>query len=275
MSSLKKPLLSNKLQLTGTVWLASDIHLGPDTPKTWAQFSAFLQRAGNEADALIIGGDLFDAWIGDDVALNDPSEWLGNVLNQLADTGKKTQLYIARGNRDFLIGRQLCNRIHATLLPEPAFIHTDFGPILFTHGDELCTDDKSYQRFRSVVRNHTVQKLFFLLSMPLRERIARMARQRSMQANKTKRAEIMDVNAVAVKDMFMNYDIKTLVHGHTHRPAVRVFDLGQSGVLRHVVLPDWDYDHSESPRGGWLHITADTLKLVSTTNHDFPIFERP
>ena len=275
MSSSKKLLLSNKLQLAGTVWLASDIHLGPDTPRTWAQFSAFLQRAGEEADALIIGGDLFDAWVGDDVALKAPPEWLAQALAQLADTGKKTQLYVARGNRDFLIGEKLCHRIHATLLPEPALIHTDYGTILFTHGDELCTDDRAYQRFRSIVRNPVVQKLFFSLGTDLRERIARMARRRSMQANKTKRAEIMNVNAGAVKDMFMNYEIKTLVHDHTHRPAIRVFDLGQSGVLRHVVLPDWDYDHSESPRGGWLHIAADTLQLVSTTDHDFPIFERP
>jgi UDP-2,3-diacylglucosamine hydrolase len=96
-----------------------------------------------------------------------------------------------------------------------------------------------------------------------------------MQANKTKQAQIMDVNATAVKDMFMNYNIKTLVHGHTHRPAVRVFDLGQGVILRHVVLPDWDYDQSEGPRGGWLHISANTLKLISTTGHDFPVFERP
>ncbi len=275
MWSSKKPLLSNKLKITGTVWLASDIHLGPGTPETWAHFSAFLQRAANQADALIIGGDLFDAWVGDDVALKAPSPWLSPILSQMAETGKKTKLYIARGNRDFLIGHALCKRVHGTLLPEPAIIETDFGTILFTHGDELCTDDKPYQRFRSVVRNPLIQKLFFSLSVSVRERIAQLARQRSMKANKTKRADIMDVNAAAVKNMFMQHNVKTIVHGHTHRPAVRVFRLAQDNTLRHVVLPDWDYDHSESPRGGWLHLSAGTLKLVSTTNHDFPIFERP
>ena len=55
----------NKIALTGPVWLASDLHLGPATPASEA-FLAFLQAAREEAGALLLPGDIFDAWIGDD-----------------------------------------------------------------------------------------------------------------------------------------------------------------------------------------------------------------
>jgi UDP-2,3-diacylglucosamine hydrolase len=44
----------NKLAVTGPVWLASDIHLGPDNPKTAEAFFTFLDQAGAQAGALFL-----------------------------------------------------------------------------------------------------------------------------------------------------------------------------------------------------------------------------
>lgn len=260
------PPLLNKLSLRGAVWLASDIHLGPNTPRTQAAFYRFLGQASQHSDALILGGDLFDAWIGDDIALKQPEPWLQEVLRALQHTGQQTQLYLARGNRDFLIGNMLCQRIGAALLPEPVVLDTDFGAILFSHGDEYCTDDKAYQRFRRLVRSPAIQSTFLALSPAWRQRIARFARKRSMAANQTKRSEIMDVNQTTVKEAFEQYPVETMVHGHTHRPAMHEYNLMPAAILRRVVLPDWDYDSTSSPRGGWLQIESKGLVLVDAPN---------
>jgi UDP-2,3-diacylglucosamine hydrolase len=48
----------------------------------------------------------------------------------------------------------------------------------------------------------------------------------------------MDVNARAVAAAFRAARVRTLVHGHTHRPAVHEFEL--DGVpVRRIVLGDW------------------------------------
>ena len=69
----------NKLALAGTAWVASDTHLGPATPVTAEAFEAFLDAAVSEASALLLPGDIFDAWIGDD-AIRQAPPWLASIL---------------------------------------------------------------------------------------------------------------------------------------------------------------------------------------------------
>src|SRR3546814_20295112 len=45
-------------------------------------FHAFLDQACAQADALILCGDIFDAWIGDDFALTSPPAWLAKTLSK-------------------------------------------------------------------------------------------------------------------------------------------------------------------------------------------------
>ncbi|RYF63064.1 MAG: UDP-2,3-diacylglucosamine diphosphatase, partial [Comamonadaceae bacterium] len=49
-----------------TVDLISDLHLQADEPATFEAWRGYLETT--PADALFILGDLFEAWIGDDVA---------------------------------------------------------------------------------------------------------------------------------------------------------------------------------------------------------------
>ncbi|MBX7021362.1 UDP-2,3-diacylglucosamine diphosphatase, partial [Providencia rettgeri] len=56
--------MSNKLTLTGKIWIAADLHLGSDNPDTLRDFLQFLHSAQHQAPVLILGGDIFNAWIG-------------------------------------------------------------------------------------------------------------------------------------------------------------------------------------------------------------------
>jgi UDP-2,3-diacylglucosamine hydrolase len=49
---------------------------------------------------------------------------------------------------------------------------------------------------------------------------------------------IMDVTPAAVVEALRNAGVRTLVHGHTHRPAIHTLDVdGQPA--RRIVLGDW------------------------------------
>uniref|UniRef100_UPI0033412AA9 UDP-2,3-diacylglucosamine diphosphatase n=1 Tax=Castellaniella defragrans TaxID=75697 RepID=UPI0033412AA9 len=250
----------NKLTLPGSVWIASDIHLGEHNPGTAAVFFRFLERARREADALLLCGDVFEAWIGDDHALRDPPAWLSQALTALRDTARDIPLWLGRGNRDFLMGAALARSLGARLLDDEILLESAAGTILLTHGDQYCTDDTAYQRLRRVVRTPSVQQTFLALPLALRRRIATWARMRSRRARGAKSMRIMDVNPQAIVNALSASGCDILVHGHTHRPAAHTLDIG-GHTCRRFVLPDWDYDQP-SGRGGWLVLDANGPRLV-------------
>lgn len=256
----------NKIVLSGPIWLASDLHLGPATPATSEAFLAFLQAAEEEAAALLLPGDIFDAWIGDDVIRAAPP-WLATALTALRATASRISVWLGRGNRDFLIGEELAAAVGAKLLPEPTLLQTDHGDILLTHGDEFCTDDAAYQQFRQMVRNPQWQAEFLAKTIPERLAMAQQARGESQMANQAKSMEIMDVNAGAVEQAFRDHGVKLMVHGHTHRPARHVLEVDGAKRERWV-LPDWDCDHVSPPRGGWLVIDRDGLEFYDLETAD-------
>lgn len=187
------------------------------------------------AQALYILGDLFEFWIGDDDDQPHNNEILIR-LQQLADSG--TNLYFMHGNRDFLAGETFSRKSRCELLKDPSVIDLFGNKVLLMHGDTLCTDDIAYQAFRSEVRSSAWQDM--VLAMPVAERIEyfRGLREASKQSIKEKPAEIMDVNQISVEQTMKDMNVQTLIHGHTHRPAVHEFELNGKPARR-FVLGDW------------------------------------
>ncbi len=258
---MKKPALSaTDYTLPGTIWVASDIHLARQVPETCRVFYAFLAEAAEHADALILAGDIFDAWVGDDAVLNAPEPWLQEAVSHLTRTAKAIPLFIGHGNRDFLMGGALADRLGATLLAESTLFHTDAGLVHISHGDELCTHDTAFQRFRKVSRHPLGKRLFLSLPLKLRRMIARRARKTSMHAHGTKPMYLMDVAHESVAQVFRTHPaLIHMVHGHTHKPKCHQFE--ELGTRRcRWVLPDWEWDHPPF-RGGYLSISGSGITM--------------
>jgi UDP-2,3-diacylglucosamine hydrolase len=219
-------------------YFIADLHLSDDTSLINQGFFSFLENLkqnANSVDALYILGDFFEAWIGDDnhTALN---QQVANELNQLSQAGVK--LYFTHGNRDFLIKREYANACGMTLLPEQTVIDLYGTPTLVCHGDELCTDDIEYQKFRKKSRSWWWQTLMLNLPLSFRQKKAAKIRAHSNQSKKMKSQVIMDVNERAVSDMFIKFNVSQMIHGHTHRPNVHKYDKNKT----RYVLGDWYTD---------------------------------
>lgn len=252
MATETRPL--PEIPLPGTLWIAADVHLQPESPDIHEAFLAFVQEAGQHADALVLPGDIFDAWIGDDI-LDAAPPWLATVVNALARTGQTIPLWIGHGNRDFLMGNRLAQALHAQLLPAQTCVITDYGRVLLTHGDELCTDDIAYQQMRAVVRNPAWQDDILKRSLPERLQIASQLRAQSESGKAAKSMEIMDVNQTAVEQLMRDAGVRRLIHGHTHRPGRHAFLLDGQPAERWVV-PDWRNENG-APQGGWISLDKD------------------
>ena len=218
-----------------TALFISDLHLDSQRPHSTRQFLAFMERRAPSAERLYILGDLFEAWIGDDD--DDPA--LDPILGALASlTRAGTACYFMHGNRDFLVGQRFATRTGCRLLGDYEIVDLYGERLLLTHGDLLCTDDTRYMTLRASVRDPAWQREFLAKPLGERRKIAREMRAMSQTEVAAKLDYIMDVNAASVAATMRASDVRTLLHGHTHRPGVHRFELDGRDATR-IVLGAW------------------------------------
>lgn len=231
----------------------SDLHLDERHPRTFEAWRHHLLNS--PADAVILAGDIFEVWIGDDAATQGFAKHCADVLRQAATL---RQLAFMAGNRDFLVGEAFLSSAGVTRLEDPTVMEAFGQRLLLTHGDALCTSDLPYQRFRAMVRDPAWQADF--LARPLQERVA-IARQlrTASEANKAGQAmsDWTDVNLEAASRWLQAEGLRVLVHGHTHRPGRQEWG---DGFAREV-LSDWDFD-ALPPRGEVLRWTEQGLRRL-------------
>ncbi|AYO54260.1 UDP-2,3-diacylglucosamine diphosphatase [Acinetobacter wuhouensis] len=214
----------------------ADLHLSPDHPRLVRGFLALLQQYQQQNTQLYILGDWFNAWIGDDYT----APWLDEIVTALKQfTSSGNQVFFLVGNRDFALGQKFLNQFNGKLLPEIYTLNIGNKKFRLEHGDALCTDDVSYQRFRKIIRNPIILGLLKSTPLSFRQKLANGFRKKSRESNQTKSYAIMDVNAQAVETALAEVDV--LIHGHTHRPEIH----DVHGKTR-IVLGDWREKTSEA-----------------------------
>ena len=217
----------------------SDLHLSAERPSAVEAFHALAHGPAQQASAVYILGDLFDWWLGDDQLADPLAQAVAQSIRSIADRG--VPVSFARGNRDFLLGERFERATGARLLPEQHVITLGGMRTLLLHGDELCTDDAEYQRYRARIRTPAASQRLLGYPYFVRRLIAWYLRRRSTEANAMKPEAIMDVNETAVADAFRRHDALRMIHGHTHRPARHLHTV--DGTTRErFVLGAW-HDH--------------------------------
>ena len=218
-----------------TYLFIADLHLSPNHPRLVRGFLDLLDAYQNKNTQLYILGDWFNAWIGDDYT----AAWLDEVvahLKQFSQAGN--QIYFIVGNRDFALGQKFLDQFSGQLLPDVYTLHIGSQQVRLEHGDALCTDDVSYQKFRKIIRNPIILGILKKTPLAFRQKLAQGFRKKSQQANQVKSYDVMDVNADAVAQALQHADV--LIHGHTHRPNIH----NTHGKPR-IVLGDWRADAAQ------------------------------
>src|SRR6267154_1269383 len=199
-----------------TTLFISDLHIDASCPAITRQFLDLVEGEARQAEALYILGDFFESWVGDDAA--DPHQTAAiSALKALTDSGV------------------------------PCFV---------MHGNALCTDDRAYQRLRATVRDANWQRQFLALSVKARRSLAGAARVGSQAHTAELEYAIADVNPSSVAAALRSAGTATLLHGHTHRPAIHPLTVDGRACTR-LVLGDW---HAE---GSVLRWSRDGPELVS------------
>lgn len=230
----------------------SDLHLSAAEPATFDAWAAYM--AGTQADAVLILGDLFDAWVGDDARHEGFEHECAAVMRSAA--AQRTVGFMA-GNRDFLVGSDLLADTGVVGLADPTLLCAWSWRVVLTHGDALCLSDVDYQRFRVQVRNAQWQRQFLALPLAQRRAVARQMRDASEAAHRSHEGPYADVDAGAAAGWLRAAGADQMVHGHTHRPGS---DTLAPGLRRHV-LSDWDAA-ARPPRAEVLRLTPEGFARV-------------
>jgi len=228
------------------ILIIADLHLVTNEVQKNQLFKKFCQQA-RQADQVFILGDLFNTWLGDDISLS----YYHEIIQILKDLGQTTQVFVMAGNRDFLLAQEFAHQTGCTLIDSPYLMEANEHQYVLTHGDELCTDDESYQQMKSILQHPITKAIYVRLPKNWRLKLSGQLRQKSVNAQQTKTRKIMDVNQSAVNELMVKYPDADLIHGHTHRLNTHI----ETTFTRHV-LGDWS-----NTQGNAIEITDKLSRL--------------
>ena len=246
--------------MTRHTYFISDLHLCESHPEITQAFLDFVEKKAIHADALYILGDFFEVWIGDD----DDTPLIQRVCHALQNLHQyNTALYLMHGNRDFLIGQAFTQRVHATLLQDPCVVNCYGKKILLSHGDALCTDDTAHQRFRRIVHQRWLQRLFLSLPLAWRQQIANKIRivSQSRPCDNIN-DQRYDVTLEATTLLMQSHHADCLIHGHTHKPEHHLVSVDSRSASRYV-LGAWEDTAQILRVDDYQHISFETLNIAN------------
>jgi UDP-2,3-diacylglucosamine hydrolase len=248
-----------------TSWQAidfiSDLHLQASHPKTLAAFEQHLQAT--DADAVMLLGDIFEAWVGDDAGLHG---FEADVAEVLEAASSRVSLAFMAGNRDFLVGNAMLRRCGITALPDPTVLVAFGQRVLLTHGDALCIDDHAYQRFRTEVRTAHWRDAFLARPLAERQALARQMREASHEHQRSMDPkDWADVDPGTAVQWMHEAGTRVMVHGHTHRPGRQALAPGHW----REVLSDWELDQTAA-RAEVLRLTREGFARFAPLHQPSP-----
>lgn len=203
-------------------------------------------------DALYILGDFFDYWLGDD-DITAFTTTMEKVFKQFTLT---TPIYFIHGNHDFGISKNFAKRTGIRILKDCSTITVDNNKILLSHGDVFCTLDKSYQKFKKIIRNPLLMAIMRKTPLKWRYKLKDSLEHESSKQFNTKPEETYLVVDETIASIANKHQANVVIHGHTHRPGHYLIKNGVSNIIRYEI-PDW----ADRNPGGYILIEDDDIKI--------------
>lgn len=228
------PAIADVAPMQPPVVVVGDVHLGPGSPDVTSAFLVFLEGLVGRVRHVVLLGDLFDAWVGDDQR-DEPA--VAPVLDALARVvAGGARVAFQAGNRDFLFraGPDLALELW------PDVVRTRWGErtVVLTHGDLLCTADVGYQRLRRVVRSRGFGHAARLTPGWVRRGVGKALRGASRRTARRAPRGVLALDYAEARRWLEGFDADLLVAGHVHTGVHHRLLAARGGEV--IVLRDWD-----------------------------------
>lgn len=222
-------------------YFASDIHLGAGDDRLTRcierRFTAWLDVAGRDAQAIFILGDMFDFWF--EYKRVVPKGFV-RVLGKLAElTDRGVRIVLITGNHDMWVGDYLSKECGIEVYTKPQTFTLCGKTLFMAHGDNMNIDNLPMLRLMNWTFRSSVLRVVFswLVHPDLAIKFGQWWSNSSQKHHKKS-----DGKDIAATDPLIEYarkyaqthDIDYFVFGHMHFPR----DYNESG-LRVINLGCW------------------------------------
>jgi UDP-2,3-diacylglucosamine hydrolase len=203
------------------VYVISDIHLGGVPDETEREFRRFLRHVGDEAQELVINGDLFDFWFEYRTVVQSRHFRVLASLAELTDRGVRVRF--TGGNHDAWGGSFLEEQVGIEIFEEASELELAGRTALVVHGDGRGDGDLTYLALKRFIRNPLVVRAFRMLHPDLGSRVASRVSTTEKKVGRGGGASAERAAALrawAVAELGRRPHLDLVLAGHTHTPEV-------------------------------------------------------
>jgi len=209
-------------------FLISDLHVPAGGGPAWSHLQHAIAAATAGRVPLFVLGDLFDTYVGR--AQVRTGIWRDVAAAFAAATAGGVAITLLHGNRDFLLGPEFAAASRARIVAGGLRLRLGGVDTLLLHGDELCQNDRPYQRAKRWLRSAPVRWFARALPLALALRLANRARQKSRMVIASGDQTRFLPTQAAIDAAFAT-GVQRLVFGHIHRLAQGVHRGGEYRIL--------------------------------------------
>jgi UDP-2,3-diacylglucosamine hydrolase len=193
-------------------YFLSDLHLrsGDDEPSR--RFAAFLRSVPAPGDLLLLGGDIFDLFVGNKGVFRAKHAPVLDALRACAMNG--TEVHYLEGNHDFHVKRAFAKVANFKVHADDFGLDWKGAKIFVSHGDMIDPDDKGYRLLRAVTRHFLFR--VFLRVFPGRgiDAIGNASSKKSRQYNHTDAGG--QPGRERLRALYANFARKKVGEGYAH-----------------------------------------------------------
>jgi len=224
---------------TKKIYFASDIHLGlPSYEKSLEREKLFVQWLDivkNDAQEIILLGDIFDFWFEYKRAIPKGfTRFLGKIC-EITDSGIPVHFFI--GNHDMWIFDYLPKETGIILHKQPIIKEYSGKTFYLAHGDGLGPGDYAYKILKRIFACKSSQWLFSRFHPNFGLFIANTWSKHNRYSRETREFEGENKEWLILysKKLLETNDFDFMVYGHRHLPG----DIKLNENCRYINLGDW------------------------------------
>ena len=221
-----------KLRDDERVWVTGDVHIAPEDTARAAFFLEFFTAARAAADRLVILGDLFDYWVGPKHGRRCAYGPVIEAFEEAKSAG--FPIDFVAGNRDFLGPGELTS-IGLAVQGDLVVYDRAGARTVVTHGDLLVAGDRSYKRYRRVVRSWWFRFGYWLVPSWFRLGVAWTLRSASQRKLANVEPYAFPIDLELSQSWLEQHAAQDLLMGHLHREEVHEHAGGRATRM----LPGW------------------------------------
>lgn len=230
----QSPIFQNPITINGTLYVASDFHLGtPDessSRKRETLIVKWLDQISHNATHLILLGDIFDFWFEYKYVVPKGYFRFLAKLDQLRNQG--VEIYYFTGNHDLWVKDYFTQELGITIFRKQQPFVVNGKRCLIGHGDGLGKGEKGYKLMKkgfsfkpNIVLYRALHPYF---AFGLARFLSRKSRAATAQTEEQYLGDDKELLVLYAQSVLKDEEIDYFIYAHRHLPIEKIFENGSA-----------------------------------------------